>query len=137
VDMKKQDRRVIERYRAGAADFGGLISRGEMLLLTTVGRRTGERRTVPLRCHAEEDRLLVVASSRGAAHDPDWFLNILEQSRVTVEHGEDTFDARATPLLGGERDQVWAMLKDRYPVYAEYEAMTDRMIPVVALVRHS
>ncbi|WP_448625026.1 nitroreductase/quinone reductase family protein [Geodermatophilus sp. URMC 64] len=135
--MKEQDRRVIERYRAGAAGLGSLISRDEMLLLTTVGRRTGERRTVPLRCHAEDDRLLVVASSRGAARDPDWLLNILAQPGVTVEYADETFGARAAPLFGAERDRVWVMLKDRYPVYAEYEAMTARLIPVVALVRYS
>jgi deazaflavin-dependent oxidoreductase (nitroreductase family) len=110
------------------------MHREGLLLLTTTGRRSGQRRTTPMMYHRDGDRLLVIASNIGAPHHPDWYLNLVADPQVTVEVGSETYDAVATPLSGAERTRVWSLLKQTYPFFAEHEAATAREIPVVALV---
>jgi deazaflavin-dependent oxidoreductase (nitroreductase family) len=84
---------------------------------------------------ADDGRLLVFASKGGAPDHPDWYLNLVANPEVTVEVGQETFPARAVVLDGGERDERYAEQARRYPQFAEYQAGTDRVIPVVALLR--
>ena len=81
------------------------------------------------------DRLLVYASKAGAPEHPDWYLNLVAEPRVTVEVGGERYEATAVPLEGEERDRRFAEQAERNPVFAEYAAKTDRVIPVVALER--
>lgn len=111
------------------------MHRDRLVLLTVAGRRTGERRTTPMMFHRDGDRMLVIASNMGGPTHPDWYLNLVEHPRVTVEVGDETYDATATPIDGPERAPVWAMLTQQYPFFADHEAATDRTIPVVALTR--
>ncbi|MDP9220880.1 MAG: nitroreductase family deazaflavin-dependent oxidoreductase, partial [Actinomycetota bacterium] len=106
-----------------------------LVLLTTVGRRTGQRRTTPMMFHRDGDRLLVVASNAGAPKHPDWYLNLVANPRVTVEVGGETYDAVAAATEADERTRLWTMLKHTYPFFADHEAGTDRIIPVVALTK--
>jgi deazaflavin-dependent oxidoreductase (nitroreductase family) len=133
VDIGEINRSVIEQFRAGG-DIEGM-QRERLVLLTTIGARTGQRRTTPMMHHRDGDRLLVIASNVGAPSHPDWYLNLVANPRVTVEVGDDTYEALATPLAGAERDEVWAMIKETYPFFADHEAKTTRTIPVVALTR--
>ena len=134
MDIKAINRATIEKYRAGE-ELGNGMHRERLLLLSTVGRRTGERRTSPMMFHADGDRILVIASNMGATRHPEWYLNLLAEPRVTVELDTETYDAVATQLVGAERDRVWAELKQQYPFFADHEAATTRTIPVVALTR--
>jgi deazaflavin-dependent oxidoreductase (nitroreductase family) len=79
--------------------------------------------------------LLVVASNVGAPRHPDWYHNLVANPRVTVEVGNETYEAVAASLEGEERDRLWAMLKQTYPFFADHETSTSRAIPVVALTR--
>jgi deazaflavin-dependent oxidoreductase (nitroreductase family) len=133
MDMREINRRVIEQFRAGGPIEG--MTRDRLVLLTTTGARTGQRRTTPMMFHRDGGRLLVIASNAGAPQHPDWYRNLLAHPRVTVEVGEDTYDAQAEPLSGADRDQAWAMLKQTYPFFAEHEVTARREIPVVALTR--
>lgn len=133
MDIKAINRQVIDQFRAGG-DIEGM-HRDRLVLLTTTGVKSGQRRTTPMMFHREGDRLYVIASNVGAPRHPDWYLNLAAYPQVTVEVGDETYDARAEPLQGQERERVWAMLKDNYPFFAEHEAKTDRIIPVVALTR--
>lgn len=133
MDIKAINRQVIDQFRAGG-DIEGM-HRDRLVLLTTTGVKSGQRRTTPMMFHREDDRLYVIASNVGAPRHPDWYLNLAAYPQVTVEVGDETYDARAEPLQGQERERVWAMLKDNYPFFAEHEAKTDRIIPVVALTR--
>ncbi len=133
MDIKQINARVIEQFRAGG-DVDGMHRDG-LLLLTTTGARTRQNRTTPMMFHRDSDRLLVIASNIGAPKHPDWYLNLVAHPRVVVEVGSERFGATAVPLSGSERDQVWAMLKERYPFFAEHETKTTREIPVVALTR--
>jgi deazaflavin-dependent oxidoreductase (nitroreductase family) len=133
VDVREVNRRVIEQFRAGGEIEG--MHRERLVLLTTVGVRTGQLRTTPMMFHPDGNRLLVVASNVGAPRHPDWYRNLVANPRVTVEVGHETYEAVATPLEGEERDLLWAMLKQTYPFFADHETSTSRPIPVVALTR--
>lgn len=81
------------------------------------------------------DDLLVIVSNVGAPAHPDWYLNLARDARVTTEVGEVQFDAVAVTISGDRRERVWSMLKQRYPFFADHEAKTSRIIPVVALTK--
>jgi deazaflavin-dependent oxidoreductase (nitroreductase family) len=134
MDVREVNKRVIEQFRAGGEIDG--MHRERLVLLTTTGRRTGERRTTPIMFHRDGDRVLVIASGAGAPRHPEWYLNLVAHPEVTVEVGDASGAARpvtATPLVGDERAVVWEMLKATYPFFADHEAATERTIPVVAL----
>ena len=131
--MDEVNRRTIEQFRAGGEIEG--MHRERLLLLTTLGRRSGQRRTTPMMFHSDGAHVYVIASNIGAPKHPDWYLNLAADPRVTVEIGDDTYDATATPLAGDERERVWTDIKTNYPFFADHEAKTDRVIPVVELSR--
>lgn len=134
MDVREVNKRVIEQFRAGGEVDG--MHRERLVLLTTTGRRSGERRTTPMMFHRDGDRVLVIASNIGAPRHPDWYLNLVADPEVTVEVGDESGAARravAHTLEGAERTPVWEMLKTNYPFFAEHERATERTIPVVAL----
>jgi deazaflavin-dependent oxidoreductase (nitroreductase family) len=133
MDYREINRKVIEQFRAGGEIDG--MHRDRLVLLTTIGAKTGLRRTTPMMFHRDGDRLLVIASNAGAPKDPVWFGNLTRQPRVTVEVGDDRYEALARVLTGPEREQMWAMLTQAYPFFADHERQADRTIPVVALTR--
>jgi deazaflavin-dependent oxidoreductase (nitroreductase family) len=133
VDIREINRLVVEQFRAGGEVQG--MHRDRLVLITTVGARTGQTRTTPMMFHPDGDRLLLVASNVGAPRHPDWYHNLVANPRVTVEVGDETYEAVATPLDGEERDRIWTMLKETYPFFADHERSTPRTIPVVALTR--
>jgi deazaflavin-dependent oxidoreductase (nitroreductase family) len=133
MDVKEINRSVIEQFRAGGEITG--MHREGILLLTTIGTRSGRPHTTPMMFHRENDRLLVVASNIGAPRHPDWYTNLVNDARVTVEVGNENYPALATTLTGRDREQTWAMLTANYPFFSEHQAKTARTIPVVALTR--
>jgi deazaflavin-dependent oxidoreductase (nitroreductase family) len=134
-DLLAHNRQLIAEFRA---DGGKSMGDRPLLLLTTVGRRSGEERTSPMMYVRTDDHLLVIASNNGADHDPLWFGNLIADPLVTVELPGDTFVARAVPLSGDDYEREWAAVKERFPFFAEHEKRAgDRRIPVVALVRES
>jgi deazaflavin-dependent oxidoreductase (nitroreductase family) len=106
-----------------------------LLLLTTIGAKSGLARTSPLMYIPDGDQLLVLASNFGAPKHPDWYHNLLVHPNVTVEVGSETYRATAATLVGIERKQTWARIVERYPSLAELQTKTRRQIPIVALKR--
>jgi len=133
-DMLAYNARLIEEFRA---DGGKSMGDRPLLLLTTVGRRSGDRRTSPMMYVADGDRYLVIASNSGAAKDPLWYLNLLADPSVTVELPGRQFRADATPLEDDDYERSWAEIKNRYPFFTEHEQRAGRKIPVVALTEAS
>lgn len=133
MDMAEVNRRVIEQFRAGGEVDG--MHREALVLLTTTGAKTGQRRTTPMMHHKDGDRILVIASNAGAPKDPDWYGNLVRDPHVDVEVGHETYPALARVLTGADRERQWAMLKQTYPFFAEHELKAGRTIPVVALTR--
>ncbi len=133
TDMAEINRRTIEQFRAGGEIPG--MQRDRLVLVTTTGRRTGQRRTTPMMFHPDGDRLLLIASNMGAPRHPEWYLNLEADPHVTVEVGAETYEATAVPATGDERERLWSTLKETYPFFADHEAATDRVIPVVVVTR--
>jgi deazaflavin-dependent oxidoreductase (nitroreductase family) len=131
-DQRAYNAKLIEEFRA---DGGRSMGDRPLLLLTTVGRRTGRRRTTPMMYVPDGDRHLVIASNAGATTDPDWYRNLVADPSVTVELPGRAFPARATPLTGDDYDRTWADIQERYPFFAEHQRKAGRRIPVVALTR--
>ena len=134
MDMGETNRRVIEQFRAGGPIEG--MQRDRLVLPTTTGRRSGEPRTTPMMFHRDGDRLLVIASNIGAPRHPDWYLNLAADPHVTVEIGDESYPAIATPAEGADYQRVWTLIKETYPFFADHEVKAaPRMIPVVTLTR--
>jgi deazaflavin-dependent oxidoreductase (nitroreductase family) len=133
MDIREINRRVIEQFRAGGPVEG--MDRNGLLLLSTTGRRTGQRRTTPMMFERDGGDLIVIASNVGAPTHPDWYLNLAAHPEVTVEIGDERFEAVAAATSGAHRERLWAMLKQRYPFFADHEAKTAREIPVVTVTK--
>jgi deazaflavin-dependent oxidoreductase (nitroreductase family) len=104
-----------------------------LLLLTTTGAKSGQKRTTPTMYLRDGGRLLIFASKSGAPTNPAWYHNLLAHPEVTVEVSDEKYEARATVLKGEERDRFYARQVELYPQFGEYEKKTTRKIPVVAL----
>src|SRR6266508_1655421 len=105
-----------------------------MLLLHTVGAKSGQARTNPLVYVTDGDRLVVIASKGGADSNPDWYHNLLANPTVTVELGTEQFQARATPITEEpERSRLYAKMVAHRQGFAEYEQKTSRTIPAIIL----
>ena len=136
-DQKAYNRKLIEDFRASRGVSDDPFAGRPLLLLTTTGARSGQRRTTPLMYVADRDRLLVIASNAGAPAHPDWYRNLLAHPEATVEVGADTYDVHAVVLEGAERQQLWDKIVESYPFFTEHQAKITREIPVIALERQA
>ncbi|MDX3757216.1 nitroreductase/quinone reductase family protein [Streptomyces mirabilis] len=128
------NQQVIEEFRAHHGKVGGYFEGARLLLLTTTGARTGTPHTTPVGYYPDGgDRVIVIASAGGAHRHPDWYRNLVAHPRVRVESGVFAYDAEAVVLEGAERDRLFARAVEADQGWAEYQAKTDRVIPVVAL----
>lgn len=103
------------------------------LLLTTTGRKTGERYIFPLFYGEEEGRWFIVASKGGAPQHPGWYRNIQADPMVEIQVGTRHVKARARTAEGEERARLWEKSLEFWPPYADYQQKTEREIPVVVL----
>jgi len=124
---------IIEEFRANDGQVGGPFEGAPLLLLHTVGARTGQQRVNPMMYRKVGADYAVFASKAGAPTNPDWYHNLLANPHVTAEVGTQTLSFTARVATGAERDQIWAAQKAEYPGFADYETKTKRQIPVVIL----
>jgi deazaflavin-dependent oxidoreductase (nitroreductase family) len=128
------NRQLIEEFRANRSKFEGPGSR-PLLLLTTTGAKSGQRRTTPMMYIPNGDRLIVIASNIGAPKHPDWYHNLVAHPEVTVEVGTQTYNATAIVTQGAERQQLWTWIVEQHPFFSDHQAKTTRQIPVIALTQ--
>src|ERR1700723_2628450 len=130
------------RYIASGGTDGHMYKatvpgRGEItapsLLLTTTGRKSGDKFIFPLFYGTEGDSYFVVASKGGAPEHPGWYRNILADPDVEVQAGATKTKARARTATGAERARLWQEALKFWPPYADYQKKTEREIPVVVL----
>ena len=118
----------------GVGPFGD-----QLILLTTVGARSGQKRTSPVVYHRDGERYVVIASKGGAPDHPAWYNNLKANPLANVEvgtaNGIETFEVRAHEAHGDERDHLYAERVAFSPGFGEYERMTTRKIPVMVLER--
>lgn len=125
---------IIEEFRTNAGKVGGMFEGAPMLLLTTTGAKSGLPRTSPLVYRNDDGRVFIFASKGGAPTNPAWYHNLVANPRVTVELGEERFEAKAEVITGSERDEIYAKQVAVMPGFGDYQANTERTIPVVELV---
>jgi deazaflavin-dependent oxidoreductase (nitroreductase family) len=120
---------------------GGVPSEGyfagrKLLILTTIGARSGEPRTVVLAYRKEGDAWVIAGTKGGAPTHPAWVANLEANPNVTIEVGNEVFAAKATIKASGEaRDLLWDAHVDEMPGFGEYPAKTDRVFPMILLER--
>jgi proline iminopeptidase len=123
-------------YRETDGEVGHLWREGStILLLTTIGRRTGLPRTVPLIYGLEDGNPVIVASKGGAPAHPGWYCNLVETRAAEVQILGEHFRVHARDAAGEERERLWRMMNGIWRHYDSYQARTTRVIPVVVLER--
>ena len=121
-------------YRATGGKVGNKFMRGApVCLITTVGRKSGQKRTVALIYLQDGDDVVLVASKGGMEHHPQWYLNMEANEAVEVEIGTTVTPMKARRASDEEKAAYWPRLLDVYPDYADYQARTTRNIPVMVL----
>jgi proline iminopeptidase len=126
----------VRRYRETEGKVGHVWREGStILLLTTTGRTTGEKRTTPLIYAKDGANYVIVASKGGAPEHPGWYKNLEKTPEVEVQVQGKVFPTRARTAQGEERARLWKRANEVWPHYDEYAKKTDREIPVVVLER--
>ena len=107
------------------------------LLLTTIGRKTGEPKTTPLIYGRDGENYTIIASQGGRPSHPAWYLNLVSQPKVQVQVAAEIFSAVAHGTLGKERQRLWRMMMEVYPLFDNYQEKVSgvREIPLVQLKR--
>ncbi|MGI5216827.1 nitroreductase/quinone reductase family protein [Nocardia sp. CA-290969] len=143
-DMRAFNQSVVENFRAngGEITMEGMLKGSDLVLLTTVGRRSGRQHIVPLGYLIDgADRIVLWASNMAAAEHPAWYRNILANPQVIIERptpaGIDLFTGTAHTAAGAERERLFRMLEERFPHMAAHQQQTEREIPLVVVERVS
>ncbi len=135
VDMRVHNKEVIERYRnEGIYEDGGM----SLVVLTTMGRVSGEPRITPIAVQPDGDRLVVVGSMGGLPKNPQWYENLNAQPHITVEYRGDKYPAIArTVEPGPERDRLFDLMAQQVTGLTRYQerAAEHRIIPIVVIER--
>lgn len=120
-------------YRSTRGAVGRRLVNNDMCLLTTTGRRSGKKHTVPLLYLRDNNRLVVIASWGGRDQHPHWYLNLVANPEADAQVLGDRWPVSARTADPNERAAWWPKVLDAYDGYAVYESRTDREIPVVFL----
>jgi len=120
-------------YRFSKGALGHKQAGYNILLLTTIGRKSGKARTHALLYLKVEENWVVVASNGGNPKHPDWYFNLLNQPKATIQVGKFIFDVEACTVSGVEHSILWQLLLDIWPAYANYQAGIQREIPILLL----
>ena len=119
-------------WDASTVGFKGVLP---CLLLTTTGRKTGDKHLLPLIYGKHPKGVVIIASKGGAPKHPGWYLNLVANPEAEVQVGTEKFRVRASTVTGPERAKLWNQLVEIYSPYTDYQKATQREIPVVLLER--
>lgn len=130
---------IVAEFRANGGWVSGAFEGRPLLVLHTVGARSGQPRVTPLMYLPDGDRYVLIASYGGNPRHPAWYFNLLARSEATIEvaagaSGLTTLPVFAREVTGPERDELYERQAARYPGFADYERVAGRTIPVVALI---
>ncbi len=140
AEVNDWNAQVIAEFRANGGKVGGNFEGAPVVLMHHVGRKSGKESVNPvmyLPDDSDPSTIYVFASKAGAPTHPDWYWNMTEAGRTTIEVGTETYEVTVRDVIGDERDAVYAEQARRYPGFAEYAEKTAgiRVIPVLALTR--
>ena len=134
-NLNDRNKAIIDEFRANGGKVGGPFAGRTLLLLHTIGAKSGQKRINPVACITDGDRLVIIASKGGAPTNPDWYYNIVANPLVTVEVGTEQFQAQAAISAEPERTRLYIQMVAMMPGFAEYQSKTTRVIPVITLTR--
>lgn len=130
--------KIIEEFRANGGKVGGQFEGGTLLILHTIGARSGQVRESPVAYFAQDDgSMVVVASKAGQPTNPDWYHNLKANPRFEVEVGTATVPVVAEEITGADRESKWTDIVAKAPGFGEYQKQTTRIIPLVRLTPSS
>jgi deazaflavin-dependent oxidoreductase (nitroreductase family) len=122
-------------YRKSGGKIMGRLAGNDILLLTTTGRKSGEKRTTPLTYFTDGDRYIIVASNGGKSQHPGWYFNLTANPQAQVQVRAEVLDVTAKQAAPEERKALWAKVLATGPQYARYASQTAREIPLMILQR--
>lgn len=128
-----RSREQVERYEASDGREANTLRGKPVIILTSVGARSGRLRKTPLMRVEHDGRYAVVASKGGAPEHPDWYHNLVANPQVELQDGATRRDYTAHEATGDEREAWWARAVAAWPDYAAYQTRTDRQIPLFVL----
>jgi deazaflavin-dependent oxidoreductase (nitroreductase family) len=120
-------------YKASRGRVGGTLGDAPIVLVDSVGRKSGKRRTHPLIGRELDGNIVIVASKGGIARHPAWYLNLMAHPDTEVNWRGEHRRVRAREAEGEEREKLWKRMVEVYRPYAHYQSRTDRRIPVIVL----
>jgi deazaflavin-dependent oxidoreductase (nitroreductase family) len=123
----------VAQYEATGGVEGAELIGKPTVILTTRGRRSGNVRKTPLMRVEHDGTYAVIASLGGAPKHPVWYHNLTASPEVTLQDGANVYQMRAREAQGEEKAQWWARAVEAWPAYNDYQARTEREIPVVIL----
>lgn len=124
-----------ELYMSSGGTAGTELQGKPVVLLTTVGAKTGKLRKTPLMRVEHDGEYAVVASLGGAPKNPVWYYNVTANPRVELQDGTETAEYEAREVSGDEKAAWWERAVEVWPDYANYQRKTEREIPVFVLTR--
>jgi deazaflavin-dependent oxidoreductase (nitroreductase family) len=131
--MDRFNQLLIAQFRANAGRITGQLAGAPVLLLNTIGARSGLERTTPLGYVRDGDAYIIMASKSGAPTNPAWYHNLVARSTATIEVGRERFEVTHRLLEAEERARVWQLMVAQWPMAADYQRATARQIPLIAL----
>jgi deazaflavin-dependent oxidoreductase (nitroreductase family) len=126
---------IVGEFRKNGGKVGGQFATSDLLLLTTIGAKSGEARLVPLSYFTIDGRLIVIGSNVGADSDPGWVLNLRANPNGHVEVGTDAYNVSAHEVPPAERAGIFPKIVTAAPRFGDYQAKTHRLIPLFELQR--
>jgi F420H(2)-dependent quinone reductase len=124
-------------YRLTGGVLGGNLAGHPMLLLTTIGRKSGRERVTPIFYFADGDRFVLIGSNGGAPRHPQWWGNLRVHPQASVQVWRKQIAVTASLASGEERERLWELVTARYPEFVRYQKRTTREIPVIILAMDS
>ena len=120
-------------YRATGGKLFGRMGKNPILLLNTVGRKSGKKRATPLLYVVDGEDFVIIASKGGAPTHPAWYLNLMANPDATVEVEDRKVLVRSEEVDGEEKARLWQKMAEMYPAYDDYQKKTKRQIPLLVL----
>lgn len=138
--MSDWNQKVIDEFRANGGKVGGQFAGGPLVLLHHRGRKSGREFVSPVLFQpdpAQDGVIHVIASKGGAPEHPEWYHNLISSGKASIETGTETYDVTVRDLTGGERDEVFRRIAERFHGFQDYARRTEgiRTIPVLELTR--
>jgi deazaflavin-dependent oxidoreductase (nitroreductase family) len=131
--LKAFNESIVDEFRANDGKVGGPFEGNELLLLTTIGAKSGQPRLSPLSCKRIDGKLLIIAGNGGADTNPSWVYNLRANPSAQVELAAESYNVTARELTPAERDDIVPKITAEISAFAEFQAKTNRVIPIFEL----